>query len=170
MFFYIHNYYFVCPYIVDWSMRDEMSGMTKKQQLFDANEVFRYVSHSLWVSVTLQCHFNQPRPFSHYRAKEASDFDGHRFYHNGLYDKRALLIPQQFSFIPTNFPHFTFKNVLFVPNNYYILYSNHSLHHCVHLCTRLFYILLFSQTIILHVLFQYIYTTIYLLFKKYYKY
>ena len=29
--------------------------------------------------VTLQCHFNQPRPFSHYRAKEASDFDGHRF-------------------------------------------------------------------------------------------
>ena len=29
--------------------------------------------------VTLQCHFNQPRPFSHYRAKEAFDFDGHRF-------------------------------------------------------------------------------------------
>ena len=40
--------------------------------------------------VTLQCHFNQPRPFSHYRAKEASDFDGHRF-HKMLNLRREIL-------------------------------------------------------------------------------
>ena len=41
--------------------------------------------------VTLQCHFNQPRPFSHYRAKEASDFDGHRFYKNISFTTRDPL-------------------------------------------------------------------------------
>lgn len=72
----------MCPYIVDWSMRDEMSGMPKKQQLFLMQQrsipvCLTFISQG--ICDTLQCHFNQPRPFSHYRAKEASDFDGHRF-------------------------------------------------------------------------------------------
>jgi hypothetical protein len=42
--------------------------------------------------VTLQCHFNQPRPFSHYRAKEAFDFDGHRFIEKKPLRHRGILI------------------------------------------------------------------------------
>ena len=36
-FLYTYLFNFVCPYIVDWSMRDEMSGMPKNT--FDAIEV-----------------------------------------------------------------------------------------------------------------------------------
>ena len=92
-FLYTYLFNFVCPYIVDWSMRDEMSGMPKKisQQLFfDANVVSPVCLTFIVGFVTLQCHFNQPRPFSHYRAKEASDFDGHRF-HKMLNLRREIL-------------------------------------------------------------------------------
>ena len=45
----------MCPYIVDWSMRDEMSGMPKKQQLF-------WCKRSIPVCLTFICqgswHFN----------------------------------------------------------------------------------------------------------------
>ena len=85
----------MCPYIVDWSMRDEMSGMPKNT--FDAIQLFPVCltfSTVQWgfKHVTLQCHFNQPRPFSHYRAKEAFDFDGHRFIEKKHLRHKGILI------------------------------------------------------------------------------
>ena len=47
----------MCPYIVDWSMRDEMSGMPKNT--FDAIEVIvRYVSHSVQCGISNMWHYN----------------------------------------------------------------------------------------------------------------
>ena len=80
--FSIYIFNIVCPYIVDWSMRDEMSGMPKNT--FDAIEVIvRYVSHSVQCGVSNMWHYNailtNLDPFHTIEQKRHSTFDGHRF-------------------------------------------------------------------------------------------
>jgi hypothetical protein len=92
----IYIFNIVCPYIADWSMRDEMSGMPKNT--FDAIQVIvRYVSHSVQCGISNMWHCNailtNLDPFHTIEQKRHSTFDGHRFIRKTFYDTSIIISP-----------------------------------------------------------------------------
>ena len=98
----IYIFNIVCPYIVDWSMRDEMSGMPKNT--FDAIEVIvRYVSHSVQCGVSNMWHYNailtNLDPFHTIEQKRHPISMAIDFIKCYIYDERSFTTLHQFSLL-----------------------------------------------------------------------